>query len=67
MGDAASTDTATEENMRNLVEIGNELTKKCASRFNRQTGSYEGESTPEEALTIFAKRFSGERKLRLAS
>ncbi|KAK8556782.1 hypothetical protein V6N13_064786 [Hibiscus sabdariffa] len=69
-GDTAKSDIATEENMKNLIDIGKKLLKKRVSRINWETGRYEeveGESTNEEALATFAKRLSDERKLRLAS
>ena len=69
-GDAALLDLATEENMKRLVEIGNELLKKPVSRVNLETGKFEaveGEGTNEEALARFAKLLSMEKKLRQAN
>ncbi|KAK8663901.1 hypothetical protein V6N13_083706 [Hibiscus sabdariffa] len=69
-GNAAKSDIATEENMKNLIDIGEKLLKKPMSRINWETGRYEeveGDVTNEEALATFAKRLSDERKLRLAS
>ncbi|KAK8556777.1 hypothetical protein V6N13_064781 [Hibiscus sabdariffa] len=69
-GDAAQSDIATDENMKNLIDIGEKLLKKRMSRINWETGRYEEveeDVTNEEALATFAKRLSDERKLRLAS
>ncbi|KAL4388256.1 hypothetical protein GQ457_09G010490 [Hibiscus cannabinus] len=69
-GEAVMPDIATEENMKNLIDIGEKLLKKPMSRINWETGRYEeveGDVTNEEALSTFAKRLSDERKLRLAS
>ncbi|CAA6659449.1 unnamed protein product [Spirodela intermedia] len=58
MGNVASADISTEENLENLP----------VSRVNLDTGVYEpvgnGEGTNEEALTRFAKLLSDERKIR---
>lgn len=67
IGDAASMDIATTENMETLVQIGNNLLKKPVSRVNLETGQYEpvhGEGTNEEALIRFAYLLSHEKKLR---
>lgn len=67
IGDAASMDIATTENMQTLVQIGNNLLKKPVSRVNLETGQYEsvhGEGTNEEALIHFANLLSLEKKLR---
>ncbi|CAA7395763.1 unnamed protein product [Spirodela intermedia] len=68
MGNVASADISTEENLENLVRAGEELLKKPVSRVNLDTGVYEpvgnGEGTNEEALTRFAKLLSDERKIR---
>ncbi|KAF5176290.1 Patatin [Thalictrum thalictroides] len=69
-GNTAIMDLATEENLQNLVEVGNELLKKPVSRVNLVTGRYEpcqGEGTNEDALAQFAKLLSAERKLRLSN
>ncbi|XP_068658023.1 patatin-like protein 5 [Aristolochia californica] len=69
VGDAASVDISTEENLRNLVEIGERLLKKPVSRVNLDTGLFEplpGEDTNEDALTRFAKHLSDEHRLRQA-
>ncbi|KAK8556776.1 hypothetical protein V6N13_064780 [Hibiscus sabdariffa] len=69
-GDAAQSDIATDENMKNLIDIGEKLLKKQMSRINWKSGRYEEveeDVTNEEALATFAKRLSDERKLRLAS
>ncbi|OMO56728.1 Patatin/Phospholipase A2-related protein [Corchorus capsularis] len=69
MGEAASVDIATEQSLKMLVEVGTALLKKRVSRVNLETGIYEeveGELTNEEALAIFAKKLSEERKFRLA-
>lgn len=60
-------DVSTTENMKTLVQIGNDLLKKPVSRVNLDTGRYEqvsGEGTNEEALIRFAKLLSEQRKLR---
>ncbi|KAK4733556.1 hypothetical protein R3W88_007817 [Solanum pinnatisectum] len=67
IGDAASMDIATTENMETLVQIGNNLLKKPVSRVNLETGQYEpvhGEGTNAEALIRFANLLSHEKKLR---
>ncbi|XP_065050187.1 patatin-like protein 2 [Musa acuminata AAA Group] len=67
VGDASSVDISTRENLEKLVEMGNELLKKPASRANLENGTFEpceAEETNEEALSRFAQRLSGERKLR---
>ncbi|OVA08778.1 Patatin/Phospholipase A2-related [Macleaya cordata] len=66
-GNAASVDISTEENMKKLIQIGQELLKKRVSRVNLDKGVYEevkGEGTNEEALIRFAKLLSDERKAR---
>ncbi|CAL9061392.1 unnamed protein product [Musa banksii] len=67
VGDASSVDISTRENLEKLVEMGNELLKKPASRANLENGTFEpceAEETNEEALSRFARRLSSERKLR---
>ena len=51
-GDLASVDVATEENLQNLVKVGENLLKKPVSRINLQTGVFEplNKGTNEEAL-----------------
>ncbi|KAL5712680.1 hypothetical protein ACHQM5_014826 [Ranunculus cassubicifolius] len=66
-GDTASTDISTQENMSNLVKVGNELLKKPVSRVNIETGqqeAIEGEGTNEDALIRFAKILCNERRQR---
>lgn len=68
MGDATSVDISTEENMQELVRIGQDLLKKPVSRANLETGMFEaveGAGTNEEALSHFAELLSKERKLRM--
>ncbi|XP_055826871.1 patatin-like protein 3 [Solanum dulcamara] len=67
IGDAASMDIATTENMQALVQIGYNLLKKPVSRINLETGQFEPvhrEGTNEEALIRFANLLSLEKKLR---
>ncbi|CAL9101697.1 unnamed protein product [Musa textilis] len=67
IGDAASVDVSTRENLEKLVEVGGNLLKKPVSRVNLENGTFEpcdGEGTNEDALTRFAHRLSDERKLR---
>ncbi|CAN6475862.1 unnamed protein product [Victoria cruziana] len=51
-GDTASVDKATEENLANLVKIGEALLEKPVSRLNLDSGMYEsaGEGTNKDAL-----------------
>ncbi|XP_027149677.1 patatin-like protein 2 [Coffea eugenioides] len=51
-GDLASVDVATEENLQNLVKVGENLLKKPVSRINLQTGVFQplNKGTNEEAL-----------------
>ncbi|XP_062102086.1 patatin-like protein 3 isoform X2 [Humulus lupulus] len=73
MGDEASVDISTEENMERLVEIGEKLLEKSVSRVNLDTGRYEvikeeeGEGTNAEALSRFAIQLSHQRKLKQTS
>ncbi|KAL4196947.1 hypothetical protein AMTRI_Chr04g248810 [Amborella trichopoda] len=65
--EAASVDISTKENLQNLVNIGQQLLKNPVSRVNVETGLFEplkNQSTNEEALVIFAKLLSQERRLR---
>lgn len=67
-GETASTDISTEENMLNLVKVGNDLLKKPVSRVNIETGKQEeveGQGTNEEALARFAKILCNDRRQRL--
>lgn len=52
-GTASSVDIATEENLNDLMKIGEQLLKKPVSRVNLDTGVFEAvenEGTNEEAL-----------------
>ena len=52
-GDVASVDVATEENLKKLVEVGNELLEKQVSSMDLDTGLYqpvEGAGTNKETL-----------------
>ncbi|CAL2234195.1 unnamed protein product [Prunus armeniaca] len=62
----SSVDIATQENLNNLVKVGEELLKKPVSRVNLQTGIYEPahQETNEEALIRVAQILSRERKVR---
>ncbi|KAA8531729.1 hypothetical protein F0562_006554 [Nyssa sinensis] len=65
VGDEASVDVATPQNLQKLVQIGKELLKKPVSRVNLETGKFEelpGKGTNEEALALFAKLLSDELK-----
>ncbi|XP_027093473.1 patatin-like protein 2 [Coffea arabica] len=65
-GDLASVDVATEENLQNLVKVGENLLKKPVSRINLQTGVFEplNKGTNEEALKRLAETLSKEKGLR---
>ncbi|XP_071904196.1 patatin-like protein 2 [Coffea arabica] len=65
-GDLASVDVATEENLQNLVKVGENLLKKPVSRINLQTGVFEplNKGTNEEALKRLADTLSKEKRLR---
>ncbi|KAK9109595.1 hypothetical protein Sjap_017655 [Stephania japonica] len=65
-GDASSVDISTTENMKKLIQTGEELLKKQVSRVNLETGICEenGGKTNAEALTCFANLLSEERKSR---
>ncbi|XP_021767644.1 patatin-like protein 2 [Chenopodium quinoa] len=65
-GDLASVDISTEENLVNLVSIGEELLKKPISKVNLATGFCEPTSqhTNEEILQRLAEILSKERRLR---
>lgn len=51
-GDLSSVDIATNENLQNLVEVGEKLLKKPVCKINMQTGVFESlnKGTNEEAL-----------------
>ncbi|XP_022149527.1 patatin-like protein 3 [Momordica charantia] len=69
IGEVASVDIATMENLKKLTEVGKDLLKKPLSRINLETGEHEPadeDITNEEALTEFAKMLSQERKLRMS-
>ncbi|KAL5705062.1 hypothetical protein ACHQM5_023408 [Ranunculus cassubicifolius] len=66
-GTVASVDVATEENMQNLIKVGNDLLKKPVSRINLETGWNEevpGEGSNEDAISRFAHLLSNEHKHR---
>lgn len=66
-GDLASVDVATEENLKKLVEVGNELLEKQVSSMDLDTGLYqpvEGAGTNKETLKSFAKLLSDEKRHR---
>ncbi|KAM1022309.1 hypothetical protein TB2_043222 [Malus domestica] len=62
----SSVDIATEENLNNLIKVGEKLLKKPVSRVNLDTGVFEPthQSTNEEALVRIAGILSRERKVR---
>ncbi|XP_009370177.2 patatin-like protein 2 [Pyrus x bretschneideri] len=62
----SSVDIATEENLNNLIKVGEILLKKPVSRVNLDTGVFEPahQSTNEEALIRIAGILSRERKVR---
>lgn len=67
-GNVASMDLSTEENLQNLVKVGEALLQQPVSRVNLLTGTYEPISegiTNAAALTSFAQRLSDERNSRL--
>ncbi|PUZ72943.1 hypothetical protein GQ55_2G435900 [Panicum hallii var. hallii] len=69
-GTAATVDVATEENMRELVRIGEGMLAKTVSRVDMETGKpvpVPEEGTNADALTSFAKKLSQERKARTMS
>ncbi|KAI3898002.1 hypothetical protein MKX03_027537 [Papaver bracteatum] len=68
-GNTSSVDLSTEENMRNLIKIGEAQLEKGLSRVNLDTGMsevVEGEGTNRAALIHFAEVLSNERRARLA-
>ncbi|KAF3446684.1 hypothetical protein FNV43_RR11864 [Rhamnella rubrinervis] len=66
VGAVSSVDIATEENLNNLVEVGEKLLKKPVSKINLEDGNYEPAYgyTNEEALIRIARILSKERKTR---
>ncbi|XP_075518162.1 patatin-like protein 1 [Primulina tabacum] len=67
VGNSASVDVSTKENIDDLVEIGQKLLKGPYSRVNLRTGVPEpiaNGGTNEDALRKFAKILSDEQKLR---
>lgn len=67
IGETASVDIATDENMKALEDVGRKLLNEKVSRVDLETGIFQevqGESTNSEALTRFAKLLSEERKRR---
>nr|GLL16655.1 patatin-like protein 1 isoform X1 [Ipomoea trifida] len=67
-GDVASVDVTTEENLKKLEEVGQNLLKKRVSKLDLLTGQYkpdDARGTNEEALKRFAKVLSENRKNRL--
>ncbi|KAG5528938.1 hypothetical protein RHGRI_029558 [Rhododendron griersonianum] len=66
-GDASSVDVATEENLKRLVQIGEELLEKPVSRVDLDTGrfvAFKNGGTNAEALNYFAQMLSDEKRLR---
>ncbi|KAF7851524.1 hypothetical protein BT93_L3744 [Corymbia citriodora subsp. variegata] len=65
-GDVASVDTATGENLENIVKVGEALLKKPVSRVNLDNGIFEplNQGTNEEALKRLAETLSKEKQLR---
>ncbi|XP_038716531.1 patatin-like protein 2 [Tripterygium wilfordii] len=64
--DEASVDISTKKNLEALVQIGEKLLKKRVSKENLETGVSEPDTqdTNEDALKMFAKVLSREKKLR---
>lgn len=65
-GNLSSVDIATEENLKNLVKVGEDLLKKRVARVNLDTGVFEPayEVTNEEALKKLAKILSSTKRSR---
>ncbi|KNA09447.1 hypothetical protein SOVF_153240, partial [Spinacia oleracea] len=65
-GNLSSVDISTEENLRNLVTVGEELLKKPVSKVNLSTGVCEpiSQHSNEEILKRLAEILSKERRLR---
>ncbi|KAG8632593.1 patatin-like protein 2 [Manihot esculenta] len=65
-GNLSSVDIATEENLKNLVKVGEALLKKQVGRVNLDNGAFEPayKATNEEALKKLADILSKEKRLR---
>ncbi|KAE8683342.1 Patatin-like protein 2 [Hibiscus syriacus] len=65
-GELASVDITTEENLENLVKIGEQLLNKPVSRVDLGTGKFEpaAQGTNQEALIRLAHVLSEEKRLR---
>ncbi|XP_073007431.1 LOW QUALITY PROTEIN: patatin-like protein 2 [Typha latifolia] len=66
-GNTSSVDISTQENLRSLVRIGEKLLKRPVCSANMETGLFqhvEGGGSNEEALLVFAKILSEERRFR---
>ncbi|GAV82040.1 Patatin domain-containing protein [Cephalotus follicularis] len=65
-GTESSVDIATEENLENLVKVGEKLLKKPVSRVNLERGDYESINwkSNEEGLIRLADVLSKEKKIR---
>ncbi|KAG6400666.1 hypothetical protein SASPL_137508 [Salvia splendens] len=69
LSDSSSVDVTTEENLKDVVEIGECLLHSPFSRVNMQTGNSEpvvGGGTNKDVLIKFAKILSDEQKFRLS-
>ncbi|XP_019176926.1 PREDICTED: patatin-like protein 1 [Ipomoea nil] len=67
-GDLASVDVTTEENLKRLQEVGEELLRKPVSKLDLLTGHYKPvpkRGTNEQALKRFAKTLSENKRNRL--
>uniref|UniRef100_A0A7C9D684 Patatin n=3 Tax=Opuntia streptacantha TaxID=393608 RepID=A0A7C9D684_OPUST len=66
-GTVASVDVTTQDNLEELVKIGEALLKKPVSRVDPDTGNYQpipNADTNEEALIKFAQKLSEEKRYR---
>ncbi|XP_058185012.1 patatin-like protein 2 isoform X2 [Rhododendron vialii] len=66
-GDTSPVDVATEENLKRLVQIGEELLEKPVSRVDLDTGRFvaiKNGGSNAEALNYFAQMLSDEKRLR---
>ncbi|XP_023739614.1 patatin-like protein 2 isoform X2 [Lactuca sativa] len=65
-GSLSSLDRATNDNLKYLIEVGEDLLKKKVSRVNLETNKFfpYSERTNQEALKDFAKQLSDEKRLR---
>ncbi|CAI9293795.1 unnamed protein product [Lactuca saligna] len=65
-GSLSSLDRATNDNLKYLIEVGEDLLKKKVSRVNLETNKFVpySEKTNQEALKDFAKQLSDEKRLR---